>query len=127
MIKKITILFTILPFTFFLHAQNPDGISKDLSEYYKKQRAIINLQQKANAVEDTKIVQFESLLEKFEWENQQINFNPIGTGTYAGDINGDGKDDLVRAYLDIFDATTEDLSDRVNRTLVFLGGDSNNE
>lgn len=127
MIRKIIILFTFLIYTFSIAAQNPDGISKDLSRYYKKQQANHHLQKQITATEDANVVQFESLLEKFEWENKQINFNPLGAGTFAGDIDSDGKDDLVRAYRDIFDVSTDDLSDRVNRTLIFLGGDTSNE
>ncbi len=53
-----------------------------------------------------------------------INFVPNAPYMYAGDINGDGKDDLITTYAgtNIADERTEDTSDKTAKSLVFLGG-----
>jgi hypothetical protein len=55
-----------------------------------------------------------------EWSNPQINFSPSGISQAVGDLDGDGTTDFIRTYT-TWDERTEDLSDQVSKTLVFLG------
>lgn len=55
-----------------------------------------------------------------EWSNPQINFIPSGISQAVGDLDGDGTEDFIRTY-NTWDERTEDLSDEVFKTLVFLG------
>jgi|TARA_R100000388_G_C7245240_1_gene164704 hypothetical protein len=60
------------------------------------------------------------------WSNPQINFVPSGVFEAVGDLDGDGTTDFINTY-QAWDERTEDLSDRVMKTLVFMGsGDLTN-
>ncbi|OZC02656.1 T9SS type A sorting domain-containing protein [Rubricoccus marinus] len=50
-----------------------------------------------------------------------IRFYPTGTRLAAGDINGDGRADVVYTATDVPDASTADLSDRIDQTVVYFG------
>ncbi|WP_412061897.1 T9SS type A sorting domain-containing protein [Rubrivirga sp. IMCC45206] len=50
-----------------------------------------------------------------------VRFYPDGPPLPAGDVNGDGADDLVYTASDVADARTADLADRTGQTLVYFG------
>jgi hypothetical protein len=58
-----------------------------------------------------------------EWKNPQVNFLPSHSLIQAGDLNGDGYEDFIANY-NSWDERTDDLSDRVNKTLVYFGPDN---
>ena len=91
-------------------------------EHQAAQRHQLNLAGRV-ANEEIKTVSFSDQFPVTDWSNPSFNFLPSGIGQNTGDINGDGRDDLIRTYRSLFDATTADLTDRVNRTLVFLGSE----
>ncbi len=72
-----------------------------------------------------------SILQPVYFWEFSVNPNPemieplLTQGTFAGDINGDGINDLVFSDNKLYgDVRTEDLSDYVNKTLVFYGGNT---
>lgn len=55
--------------------------------------------------------------------NPEINMNILKTGNYAGDINGDGKIDLVISGY-ARDERTIELSDEVGKSFIFFGNNT---
>ncbi len=50
----------------------------------------------------------------------ELNLRPIGQPLYAGDVNGDGRDDYVYAGV-VRDERTDDPSDNTGKTLLYFG------
>ena len=58
------------------------------------------------------------------WSDPSINFLPGGINIPAGDLNGDGINDVVRHYYNRPDPRDNDPGTLADRTLVFLSGTS---
>src|SRR6056297_168533 len=57
-----------------------------------------------------------------EWQPPWIKFQPFGELIQAGDLNGDGYEDYISNY-DSWNEFTDDLSDRISKTLIYFGPD----
>ncbi|PJF33685.1 MAG: hypothetical protein CUN57_01495, partial [Phototrophicales bacterium] len=57
----------------------------------------------------------------FDNPHPEINISLSGSGTNVGDVNGDGRTDIVFTGT-VPDERTEDLGDVVGKTIVFWGG-----
>jgi len=73
---------------------------------------------------DFKSISFKNVLNQVPYSQAELNFLPNGTGTYAGDLNGDGLDDFISVYSNIQDERTGVTGDNTNKSLIFFGGNS---
>ena len=108
-------------------AQSQSGGIEDPD--YDEPSLLQNLTTNQNRTEnnEAKKVFFIDQFETINWEEDiLIPIIPEGFGLGAGDINGDGQDDLIRTYDNVFDIETADLTDFVNKTLVFFGSNTSN-
>ncbi|MEL6559480.1 MAG: T9SS type A sorting domain-containing protein [Bacteroidota bacterium] len=78
--------------------------------------------QQQDSLENITTITYQERFETTNWQYPELTFMPEGVGQFAGDINGDGIDDLVRPYYWVFDLEAENPSDKVHRSLVFYGG-----
>ncbi|GAB5527532.1 MAG: hypothetical protein Roseis2KO_54040 [Roseivirga sp.] len=76
-----------------------------------------------------KSVDFKNVFDIVRFDNSELNFFPDARSVFAGDINGDGKDDMISEYSNrsIADERTEDLSDLTFKTLIYYGGNTTGE
>lgn len=79
--------------------------------------------------DDFKSVDFKNVFDIVRFDNPELNFFPDARSVFAGDINGDGKDDMISEYSNrnIADERTEDLSDLTFKTLIYYGGNTTGE
>ena len=128
--KILPILIFLLALKFNVPAQQyyDDGSMRSSEQRFEyqthKSKQNQSAQTSANNLART---QFETLFDTVEWKYPAYNFMPSGIGEYAGDINGDGIDDLIRSYNWVFDLTGAAGSSGITkRSLVFFGGESRN-
>ena len=128
--KRLTIYCILLLLIGVAYSQTPKIELTLLNERLIEPSESINnrpnrIPSRSARIEQTGLVENNGSIGQLEeWANSDIPFSPSGTGVYAGDVNGDGKDDLVRQYRSVSDLSTSDISDFVNRTLIFFGGNN---
>ena len=60
-----------------------------------------------------------SIWNQIPWPNPEINFFPASNGTPAGDLNGDGKQNVIISAT-VADERDDDISSVTGKTLIFL-------
>ena len=104
-----------------IHFDSPNNNSKKSND--RSGRPSTQLKARQNTtIADIERVTYQTAFATTAWPDQLLNFNPDGIGIYSGDINGDGINDRIQSYSNVFNLQTEDPSDIVNRSLIFYGG-----
>ncbi|TVQ74198.1 MAG: hypothetical protein EA363_02100, partial [Balneolaceae bacterium] len=62
------------------------------------------------------------ILDRETWPDTDLPSAPTGIFLPAGDLNGDGRNDLIQTRLQLADLRTDNLSDLSDRTLIYYSG-----